>query len=365
LYMRKYSRHLRIGTRIINVTVMCAVLFLKANAAFAGSSDLYFPPTIGKWETVSHDEIGWKPAKLKIAMDYAGQQNSSGVVILYRGRILAEQYWEIKSAAKRSCYKNMLVETTSDGRAIEEVASVQKSVISFLAAIAREQGKLDLDRTVASYIGDGWSKASPEKEERITVRHLMTMTSGLNEALKYMHPAGTVWKYNTKPYSMMVPVLTKATNMDIDQLTHQWLTSPVGMRESRWESRRWVQNHHAANTIGFATSARDLARFGLLVLAEGEWNGHAVLKNSKYLFESLQPSQNLKSSYGLLWWLVNRSWFPEAPDKAVAALGRLSRIVFIVPDKQLVIIRLGDQTNPKNPIFLHKFWKLISAAMPD
>jgi CubicO group peptidase (beta-lactamase class C family) len=364
--MRKYSMNLRLCTGIINVTVMCAVLFLKANVVFAGSSGLYFPPVIGKWETVSLDEIGWKAAKLKIAMDYAEKQNSSGVVILYRGRILAEQYWELKSAAEeRSRYKYMLVETTSDGRAIEDVASVQKSVISFLAAIAREQGKLDLDRTVESYIGNGWSKASPKQEGRITVRHLMTMTSGLDEALKYMHPAGTVWEYKTRAYSMIVPVLTTVTNMSINQLTHKWLTAPTGMRESRWEPRRWVQNHHSANPIGFATSARDLARFGLLVLAEGKWNGHAVLKNSKYLFEALQPSQNLNPSYGLLWWLVSRSWFSEAPDKAVAALGRLSGILFIVPNQQLVIIRLGDQTKPKTRKFLLNLWKLISAAMPD
>jgi len=349
----------RIGIGMVSITVMCAVLISIVNFAFAGAPGLYFPPIKGKWETVSLDEVGWNAARLDIAMDYAGEQNSSGVVILYRGRILAEKYWNVKSAENvQSVYKNMLVETTSDGRAIEDVASVQKSVVSVLAAIAREQGKLDLDRTVATYIGNGWSNATPEKEESITVRHLMTMTSGLNESLNYMYPAGTVWKYNTRAYSMMVPVLTKVTNMDINQLTHKWLTSPVGMLESRWEPRRRVQNNHAANTIGFAASARDLARFGLLVLAEGKWSGHAVLKNSRYLLESLQPSQNLNSSYGLLWWLI-------IPDNAVAALGIHSQIVFIVPDKQLVIIRLGDQTNPKFRIFLRKFWKLISAAMPD
>ena len=45
--------------------------------------------------------------------------------------------------------------------------------------------------------------------------------------------------------------------------------------------------------------ARDLARFGLLVLSEGKWNGHAILNNSKYLLESLQPSQKLKPSYAI------------------------------------------------------------------
>jgi len=348
----------RIFIEIINIIVMCAVLIMQMSTVFAGSTDLYFPPIDGKWETVSLEESGWNAAKLGMAMEYAGQQNSSGVVILYRGRILAEHYWELKySEDERSLYKYMLVETTSDGRTIEDVASVQKSVISFLAAIAREQGILDLDRTVASYIGHGWSKASPKQESSITVRHLMSMTSGLNNSLNYMHPAGAVWEYNTGAYSIMVPVLTNITNMDINQLTLRWLTLPVGMLESRWEHRRWVQNNHAANTIGFATSARDLARFGLLVLAEGKWNGHAVLKNPKYLSEALQPSQNLKQSYGLLWWLIG-------PDNAIAALGKLSRIVFIVPNKNIVIVRLGDQTKDKNRDFRRKFWEIISTAMP-
>lgn len=349
----------RIFIEIKNIVVMCAVIFLQTSTSFAGSTDLYFPPIDGKWETVSLEESGWNAAKLGMAMEYAGQQNSSGVVILHRGRILAENYWKLKySDDERSLYKYMLVETTSDGRTIEDVASVQKSVISILAAIAREQGKLDLERTVASYIGTGWSKASPEQEAIIKVRHLMSMTSGLNESLYYMNLAGTVWEYNTRAYSMMLPVLAKSTNMSIDQLTHKWLASPVGMNESRWEPRKWVQSHHAANTIGFAASARDLARFGLLVLAEGEWNGHTVLKNPKYLLEALQPSQNLKQSYGLLWWLIG-------PDNAVAALGKLSRIVYIVPNKRIVIVRLGDQTDQRPSIFIRNFWKLISASMPD
>jgi len=176
--------NLRMGIRIISVTVICIVLLLKPDLSFASSSGLYFPPMNGKWETVSLDETGWKAAKLKIAMEFAGEHKSSGVIILYRGRILAEQYWNLKSAEEeRSLYKYMRVGTAPDGRAIEDVASVQKSVISFLAAIAQDKGKLDLDRAVADYLGHGWSKASREQEANVTVRHLMAMTSGLNQGL--------------------------------------------------------------------------------------------------------------------------------------------------------------------------------------
>ena len=353
----KYAK--KIG--IISIVVLCVALFLTLNLSAAGSSDLYFPPLKGAWEKVSPEQAEWNAAKLKKAMEYAGNQNSSGVVILYRGRILAEQYWKIESKASPA-YQNLLIDTTSDGRAIEDVASVQKSVISFLAAIAREQGKLDLNRTVADYLGKGWSKATPKQEEKIAVRHLMAMTSGLNEALEYRHPAGNVWQYNTRAYSKMIPILTNITGMSIKQLTYKWLTAPTGMRESRWEPRPWVQNRYAADTTGFATSARDLARFGLLVLAEGRWGGQAVLKDSRFLRAALQPSQHLKPSYGLLWWLISPSWFPQAPGNAFAAMGRLSRIVCIVPSRQLVFTRLGDQANRN---FLPDFWILLSAAMPD
>ena len=351
--------YLRIHIGIINIVLVYSILFIKTSFALAGHPDLYFPPLDGKWETVSLEENEWKAAKLNIALKYAGEQNSSGVVILYRGRILAEQYWQLNSTEKeQSLYKYMLAKKTSDGRSIEDVASVQKSVISFLSAKAQDQGKLDLDRIVASYIGDGWSKASLKQESSITVRHLMSMTSGLDKMLNYMHPAGSVWEYNTGAYSVMVPVLTNVTKMNINQLTFKWLLSTTGMLESGWEHRKWVQGYHAANTVGFTSSARDLARFGLLVLSEGKWNGHAILNNSKYLLESLQPSQKLKPSYGLLWWLLME-------HNAVAALGKLSRMVIIIPDHQIVVVRLGDKTKDKNRNFRRKFLNLIFAAMPD
>src|SRR5210317_911912 len=102
-YNWKYAKNYGISMGIINVTVMCVALLLTVNLSFAGSSDLYFPPVKGAWEKVSPGQAGWDVAKLKRAMEYAGKQNSSGVVILYRGRILTEKYWKVESA-KRPFY---------------------------------------------------------------------------------------------------------------------------------------------------------------------------------------------------------------------------------------------------------------------
>ena len=153
---------------------------VAANEADAASS-LYFPPATGKWKTVTPAQAGWDAKALDAALTYAGEQRSSGVVILHRGRILAERYWELPPSPTdpNDRVHRMTTGRTADGQAIEDVASMQKSVMSFLAGVARGKGLLDFDAPVSRYLGAGWSKATPEQEAAITVRHVLGMTSGL------------------------------------------------------------------------------------------------------------------------------------------------------------------------------------------
>ena len=242
------------------------------------------------------------------------------------------------------------------------MASIQKSIISFIAGVAREHGKLDLNRTVSSYLGTGWSKASLSQENKITVRHVMSMSSGLAVSLDFQSPAGSIWKYNTRAYSKMIPILEAATGMSISKLTTDWLTKPTGMFDSRWVSRQWLQDQHDANKIGFATSARDLAKFGLLVLANGTWDGHAILKDPKFLHEALKPSQDLNRNYGLLWWLNTKKMYPHAPRDTVFALGAFSQIVAITWSQRLVVVRIGNKAEGN---FGRTFTKLLYAAVSN
>jgi CubicO group peptidase (beta-lactamase class C family) len=311
--------------------------------------------------THSAERVGINPQKLQKIVNYAKKQNSTGLIILYEGRILTEQYWNIK-LKNNEPYKSFFIEITSDGRTIEDVASVQKSIISFLVGIAREQGKLDINRTVSSYIGKGWSRASLVQEKKITVRHLMSMSSGLTVTLDFHAPAGSIWKYNTRAYSKMVPILEAATGMSILRLTTDWLTKPTGMNESRWISRQWLKDSHDANKIGFASSARDLAKFGLLILANGTWDGHAIIKKPKFLFEALESSQDLNQNYGYLWWLNTKNTNPYVPRDTVWALGYLDRIVLIIPSKRFVFVRIGNKAE-KN--FRYKFSKMFNSILSN
>ena len=277
----------RIALGLVFVAVAATQSLISTRAA-----GLYFPPATGEWARVQPSAAGWDERALNAALDFAGTTNSSGVVVLLDGRILAERRWAVTGADR---YSQMVVGKTASGDGVEDVASAQKSVVAFLAGVAEGKRQLDLSAPVDRYLGKGWSKAPASAEAAITVRHLMTMTSGLNDAGTYQVPAGQAWRYNTGMYSRMIGILEKAAGSEIEKLTEEWLTKPAGMSDSKW-ARRWSTGNDAANTIGFATTARDLARFGLLVLAQGSWNGRDLLQNAGYLGRMLKPSQDLNPS---------------------------------------------------------------------
>lgn len=338
---------------------------LQVPATFA--ADLYFPPRSDAWERVDPEHVGWDAAKLEEALDFAGQHHASGVVVLLNGRILAERHWSMENSATRREYTAPVSSPpiAAMPHAIEDVASVQKSVVSVLVGIAQERGLLKLDDKVTEYLGEGWSAAAAEQEQDITIRHLLTMTSGLSVRGGFDSPAGTKWAYNTQIYARTVDVLERASGLDRHELTRRWLTAPLGMDHSQWISRGSPKVRRA-NAFGFATTARDLARFGLLMLAEGSWSGTTVFRDQQYRRDATSSSQTLNPFYGYLWW-VNRNRFDgtinprldTAPIDLIAANGAGNRHCYIVPSLNLVVTRIGDRADKG---FATGFWRLLGEA---
>ena len=339
------------------------------------AESLYFP-TETEWETVSPESLSLNPTALDTALDFAMERKSSSVIILRQGRILAERHQEVASPSRR--YQGMLHGKTSLSHVIEDVASCQKSVTCVLVGIAQQKGLLKLSDPVHKHLGQGWSQATPEQEAAITLRHLVTMTSGLNERLKYVAPAGTKWAYNTTAYSRSLTAVAKVADRTANAVTTEWLTGPLGMNDSKWVDRRLPVNSTVpANRYGFATSARDLARFGLLMLANGNWQDEAILSDKKFLKAATSPSQSLNPSYGYLWWLNGRksvlrgarrvmgSLNPSAPKDLFSARGALGRRCSISPSRQLVMVRIGDTPDKAGePKFDQEFWRLL-LKVPD
>lgn len=315
----------------------------------------------------------WAPAALELSLAYAEAQRSSAIVIVDDGVIVAECYWPVASGAG-SFYANLLGEVQDTGAPVEDVASLQKSIVSLLVGTAIDNGQIDMEMPVSTYLEPGWSKATADEESAITVRHLLSMTSGLTPMLEFQAPAGSVWLYNTNAYSILVNVLEAVTGDDVSKLTKIWLTDPAGMNDTAWRKRPWVTPKMDANPIGIYTTARDLARFGQLMLAKGSWQG-AALVSEKYIDAAIKPSQALNPAYGLLWWLNGQPLLTKdglnetemlvsaAPADMYAALGALGRKVFVVPGSNLVVVRLGDATPDED--FNQKFWELLLAAMPE
>lgn len=323
----------------------------------------YYPPLSGDtWEANTSASIGWDEAQLQSAFDYAATKNSFGLIVLCHGKIIKEQYWN--NWTKDSKYY---------------LASAGKSVLGFVAGMAQEEGIININDKTSKYLGNGWTNLPQAKEDLITVKHQLTMTTGLDDAvpdpdcmspecLTYKADAGTRWAYYNAPYRLMQNVIAKASGQTWNQYCKAKLFDQTGMSSGFW-----------LNYIMYCTT-RDAARFGSLILRKGEWNGKKLLKNEDYFNAMKNSSQNYNLSYGYLWWLNGKascmlpqsqmvfptSLVPDAPPDMFMALGKDDKKIFIVPSLDVVVVRLGDDAGgsaagPSS--FDNALWSRLKIAM--
>ncbi len=359
----------------IAAAALLSILCLSTQWTAAQASEaLYFPASDDSWEAVDPASVGWDQDKLNQALDVAGARDSSGVVILYKGRIMAERYWESPNNSSR--YRNMVMGRDSKGRAIEDVASAQKSVVAVLTGMAQERGYLQIDDSVSTYLGAGWSKASLEQESAISIRHLMSMNSGLGVDFSFEAAPNQKWLYNTPVYHVLMRVLVAATGMDRHSLTREWITQPLGMENSSWTDRPWASSDIA---VGFSTTTRELARFGIMIQSGGRWGDSVIIEDKDFLTDMLRPSQSLNPAYGYLWWLngqdfslsaaaanrKNGALIASAPNDLAAMQGALDRKLYLVPSLDLIVTRLGASGRANGVSFNDSFWQALIQAVPD
>jgi CubicO group peptidase (beta-lactamase class C family) len=319
------------------------------------TAELYFPPPGETWEPVPHPARLWDPPALEDLLAYCATAKSTGLVVLQHGRIAVERYWGeggVHEAA--DCF------------------SAQKSLVALLAGLARHEGRLDLDAPVTRYLRQGWSR-SPATEPAISVRHLMTMTSGLTNRLDFAAEPGRAWAYNTPAYQLLKTVIENATGEPFAQYTRSRVWDPIGAEASCWEQR--------ANMpfTGWVASTRDMARFGLLVLAGGRWGQRIVFPDPNFLASCLDSSQALNPAYGYLWWLNGKREYvqprgarhngpmvPAAPSDMVMAAGAGDKRIYVVPSLGLVAVRhgaaAGEDAGDVSTGFDNQFWTRFARA---
>ncbi|TNE63606.1 MAG: class C beta-lactamase-related serine hydrolase [Alphaproteobacteria bacterium] len=303
-------------------------------------------------------------------LSYLEKQNTTGFIVMRGGKVIAEENWP---APQIPLFKIFLYGKTDSGALLEDVASQQKSFISVLVGTAIDKGLIDVDKPVSEYIGAGWSKATPEQEQAIKVINILNMNSGLDEKFGFEAPSGTKFFYNTPVYAFSKRILTAATGLELEQLTHDWLTEPVGMKDTAWRQRP-AALANVGNNTGLVTSPRDTALFGQMILQGGvAEDGTRIISEAslKAMFERSATNP----AYGRLWWLNGSDYVlaaqdkrregplvPAAPADMVAALGFLDRRLYVVPSLDMVVVRTGADAPDAD--FDEQVWERLMRAIP-
>jgi hypothetical protein len=261
-------------------------------------------------------------------------------------------------------------------------ASAGKSLTSTLVSIAAAEGKLDVNKPSHTYLGKGWSSCTAAQEDSIKVWNHITMTTGLDdkvsfdctekECLKYLTTPGKRWSYHNAPYTLLDGIIEGATGQNLNLYFKQKIGDKIGM------SGLFVKS---GNNNVFYSTTRNMARFGLLVSNNGKWANTQVLTNTDYVDKMKKSSQELNPSYGYLWWLNGKDKFmmpgsqiqfpgaivPSAPPSMYAALGKNEQRIYIIPDQNIVVIRMGDPAKGGGDnvsiIFDRELWKRLTPIM--
>ena len=286
------------------------------------------------------------------AIQYAEKLGSSAFLALHKGKIVAEKYWG-----------------RGGGRAITQSMSMHKTVVAVLVGLALQEKVLkSVHDPVSKYI-QAWKH---DARRSITIHHLLRMESGLvndnntknifsdlvqlvlgtdSNGTMLSIPSkvapGTEFEYNNANTQMLGYLLEKAWKMPYPKILSEKLWKPLQAGDAKlWLDRK---GGSARGFCCFFTTARNWARFGQLFIDEGKVAGKQVVPTA-WLKEMVKPSK-FEPDYGYQIWLGfsekgrkrYRRSEPFAALDTVYLSGKHRQLVYIIPSKQMVVIRIGEK----------------------
>jgi CubicO group peptidase (beta-lactamase class C family) len=292
-------------------------------------------------------------------LDGFGQANIHSVLVVRHGRLLFEHY----RTGQDECWGEPLGNVVHGPDSKHDLRSVTKSVISLLFGIALDRKLIrEIDEAILDWFPQYSDLRTPEKE-RISLRHLLTMSPGLewNENVPFsdpknsamcmlesadqcryvlerpvVAPGGQVWNYNSGCSLLLEAVLAKAAGVALDDVAREFLLQPLGITDFAW-----TKNFKTGilEWGGLRLRSRDLAKIGQLVLNDGNWNGRQII-SQKWVKEStaahIGPA-HLIYFYGYQWWL-GRSLVEGREVPWICAMGHGGQRIFAVPALDLVAV---------------------------
>ncbi|UFZ03272.1 beta-lactamase family protein [Bradyrhizobium ontarionense] len=232
--------------------------------------------------------------------------------------------------------------------------SMTKSVVSLLLGIAVDRGLIkDLDAPVLSFFPEFADLRTPEKE-RITLRHLLTMTAGLNASVSAQmlsrdhdpdrhafeqalaREPGAAFEYSNLDTEIIGAILEKVTGKPLDVFAIDELFGPLGITDVDWYRR--LGNQRAMSSNGLSLRPRDWAKLGQLVLNRGAWDGKQLVSAS-WIAQSTSPQVSAPKSfsYGFQWWL-GHSAVRDHTVAWTAALGFNAQKLIVIPEYDTIVV---------------------------
>ena len=289
------------------------------------------------WQQADPARLGWSAERLAEARGFAKELGPSAVVVVHRGALIAA--W-------------------GDVDRRHAVQSVRKSFLSALIGIAVEEGKLDVNATLAQLgIDDRPPLTRAEKQARVA--DLLTSRSGIYHGALYEHPSwkkrkpargahapGTTWFYNNWDFNALGTIYERAAGTTLGDAFARKIAAPIGTEDFRQRdvayltrrsfTERMMKNESDHRAYIFSMTARDMARFGLLSLSDGRWNGNQVVPAS-WIRESTRAHADTgrRGGYGYMWWVAPET--NELPAMYYAS-GAGGHRILIIPTLELVVV---------------------------
>ncbi len=340
----------------------------------------YFPPSHGAWEKKEPKEFKINSKKLESAIDFAMENEYSGSrdlrIAILKG-FAHEPYHKILGPTKKRggpaglILKNgYQIASWGDIKRVDMTFSVTKSYLSTVAGLAVDQNLISSKEKVSTTVWETTFDGS--HNQQITWEHLLNQSSDWSGTLwgghdwadrppkegsiddwknRDFYTPGTRFEYNDVRVNLLAYSLLQVWRKPLPQVLKEHIMDPIGASTTwRWfgYDNSWtdLDGHHVQSVSGGGHSgggifinALDHARFGLLFLNKGAWNGKQLI--SQDWIEKATASSPAQLNYGYMWWLnkkgTSRFW-EGVPENVFYAAGFGGNFIVIVPDEELVIV---------------------------
>lgn len=335
---------IRLALISVGVLFILVILFMsKSNFA------TFYEETESTWPIHENiEEVGWSKQKLNQAKAYFESINSTAAIAIYDGKVLFQ--WG--DVAKNT-----------------NAHSVRKSLLSSLYGIYEEKNVIRLDETIGELeIND--LQPLNEIEQQATVEDLLTSRSGVffqsgeeswrmrrTRPLRGNFAPGTFFYYNNWDFNVLGTIFNKKTEKDLFQVFNETIAKPIEMEDFsieqtyyKYEPRRSIHPSYL-----FQMSARDMARFGQLILQNGRWGDKQIIPE-QWVVESTSIQANVPGNevydYGYMWWVAKTD--PFASLGLISAVGRHGQSIDIVKEENLVLVHRVDSNKKRFLPFAQK-----------